>query len=152
MRDKILTVHKLFVFLIIALFAMSVVFAAYGPGDAAAVIPPSSSSPSTDDSSTTSSDSSGGSALPASVSDPVVVPVVDDTTDETGEDVVDQSVAPVVAVEESEPVAQNFAGRAFEAAGKIVLDLSYLWIGVVLIAGLLFIAIGIRRHVKAKKK
>jgi hypothetical protein len=41
---------------------------------------------------------------------------------------------------------------AFEAAGKIILDLSYLWIGIVLIAGVLFIAIGIRRHVKAKKK
>ena len=151
MKNKIPTFQKFFVFCIIGLFAISVAFAAYGPGDAVASSSSSSSSGSGDDSSTTST-VGGGSALPPSESVPEVVQVVDDTPDETQEDVVEQPVAPVVVVGEDEPVAQNFAGRAFEAAGEIILDLSYLWIGVVLIAGVLFIAIGIRRHVKAKKK
>ena len=160
MIHKKQTLSKFFVLLIVALFCVSLVFAAYGPGDATAS---SSSSSSTSSSSTSSSStsstssSSGGGSLPPSTE--VVVaetsPTEDDSSEDTSIEVVQETTEQEVAVESEadESVVDaisNFAGKAFESAGKVIVDLSYLWIGVVLIAGVLFIAIGIRRHVKKK--
>ncbi len=135
--------NKLLVFFIVALFAVSMSFAAFGPADATAS--GSSSSSSTSSGGTTGSSSSGGGSLPPSTSEVVEAPA-----EETAPEVAEDLAAPALPAEEpAAPSSENLAGMGFFAGlGEVVTDLSGVWIGLVIIAGLVLVALGIFRHVR----